>query len=98
MAGGADCNIRNMNGYSALDCAVSRGQVHVIKAVVAHGSDVNTLAIVSTATRRFTRLLLLPTRRIPSTPFLVEAGADIELKGNKGETPRALSAEGVCYS
>ena len=83
IAGGADINRRNaVSGYSPLDHAVEFGQLGIVKALIAAGCEVNGKAL----------LLAAQTGHADIISVLVQAGADVNVTDNNGNTPLHLAA------
>ena len=84
VAAGADLNIRDKNNCSAVDQTALKGSIPVLKAILGYGADVNSRdhdghsALHKVVARR---------HKAGVIDALVEAGADIELKSNSGDTP-----------
>jgi ankyrin len=102
---GADPNNAEI-GYTALHAAVLRGDVSLVKALLAHGANPDTRITKGTPLRRDTTDFYLPATLIGATPLLLAAkflevdmiralaagGADLKLTMPNGATPLMLAA------
>ena len=89
---GADINVRNYKGQSALHCASKAGFREVVQLLVDRGADINAtdkqgLTPLATAMRS-TIKDKIALREIAET--LIHNGADIDLTDAKGKSPRNL--------
>lgn len=90
---GADVNVRNYKGQTALHCAAKAGFSEIVKLLLAHGADVDAgdgrgetpLATALRSTAKDKVALMAVVR------LLVEAGADPDAKDNRGRTPRDIA-------
>jgi len=109
---GADPNAAAV-GYTALHTAVLRGDLDLVKGLVAHGANPNAPITKGTPLRRESQDLQLPKTLIGATPYLlaakylevnmmpvlVAAGADPRLAMKDGTTPlMAAAGMGVSLS
>lgn len=87
LAAGADPNLRDGKGRTALHRACLRHQVEVVTALIEHKADLN-------AQDLWGRTPLMEVPRGPAgveiTRMLVEAGADVTVRDNQGETAYSL--------
>ena len=91
---GADVNVRNYKGQSALHCAAKAGFVDIVALLLEHGCEVDArdrkgetpLAAALRSTVKDKAKLLDAVRLIAS------AGADGDLADNTGRSPRAIAA------
>ena len=91
---GADVNVRNHKGQSALHCAAKAGFGDIVALLLAHGADVNArdgqgetpLATALRSTVKDKAKLLDVVR------LIVNAGADVDRADPKGRTPRDIAA------
>ena len=102
---GADPNNAKI-GYTALHAAVLRSNVHLVKALLAHGANPDIRITKGTPMRRDTTDFNLPQTLIGATPLLLAArflepdilnalvagGADLKLTMPNGATPLMLAA------
>jgi ankyrin repeat protein len=93
-------------GYAALHAAVLRGDLHLVRSLLAHGARVNAQIRNGTATTRASRDFFLPETLVGATPFLLAAkflevdimrvlaasGADTRLTLKDGTTPLMVAA------
>ena len=89
---GADINVRNYKGQSALHCASKAGFREVVQLLVERGADINAtdkqgLTPLATALRS-TIKDKIALREIAET--LIHNGADVDLPDAKGKSPRDL--------
>lgn len=92
LAAGADANIRDSNGYSALDYAAEEGHVDCLQAIARHGADVNACDERSGFTALHTAS---ENDQATVVDALLEAGADIECKADGACNALSLSASGA---
>ena len=85
---GADANSADI-GYTALHAAVLRGDVSLVKALLAHGANPDTRITKGTPLRRDTTDFNLPATLIGATPLLLAA------KFLEADTIKALAAGGA---
>jgi ankyrin repeat protein len=104
---GADPNAAG-SGYTALHAAVLRGDLDLVKALLAHGASPNSPLTSGTPTRRHTQNLNFDKSWIGATPFwlaarfadvplmrvLADSGADSRLATRDGTTPLIIAAQG----
>jgi ankyrin repeat protein len=104
---GADANDA-ASGYTALHAAVLRGEVELVRALVAHGAEPNVLLRAGTAVNRFSKDYAFNNALIGATPFwlaarflepeimrtLVASGANPHTPTPDGTTP-LMAAAGV---
>jgi ankyrin repeat protein len=102
---GANPNVISA-GYAALHAAVLRGDLRLVKSLLAHGARVNAQIRNGTATIRASRDFFLPETLVGATPFLLAAkflevdimralaasGADSRLTLKDGTTPLMVAA------
>jgi uncharacterized protein len=102
---GANPNAADV-GYTALHTAVLRGDLELVKALLAHGANPNALITRGTPIRRDSTDLMLPATLIGATPYflaakflevkmmpiLLAAGADPRLALPDGTTPLMVAA------
>lgn len=86
---GANFNIRStVNCFSALDCAASEGHVHILKAILAHGADVN-----ARDDKGYTALhTAAGADQAGVVEALVEEGANVDPMISTGWTPLSFAA------
>ena len=90
---GADVNVRNYKGQTALHCAAKAGFAEIVKLLLAHGADVDArdgqgetpLATALRSTVKDKVALMAVVR------LLVGAGADPDAKDQRGRTPRGIA-------
>ena len=90
---GADVNVRNYKGQTALHCAAKAGFAEIVKLLLAHGADVDgrdgqgetPLATALRSTVKDKVALMAVVR------LLVGAGADPDAKDERGRTPRDIA-------
>jgi ankyrin repeat protein len=102
---GADPNARDV-GYTALHAAALRGELRLVKALLAHRADPNLRMTKGTPVRRNSEDFELPATLIGATPYflaakfldpdimraLASAGADTRLSMPSGDTPLMAAA------
>ena len=102
---GADPNAAAV-GYTALHAAVLRGDLDMVRALLAHGANPNAAITKGTPIRRCSQDLELPKKLIGATPYLLAAkflevdmmralaaaGADPRLPTPDGTTPLMVAA------
>lgn len=107
---GADPNATGA-GYSALHAAVLRGDLELVKTLLAHGASPNARLTKGTPVRRLSRDFSLPESLLGATPFLLAAkftetaimramaasGADPLLTLKDGTTP-LMAAAGIGWA
>jgi ankyrin repeat protein len=85
LGAGADANIADGDGTSALMHAVIESDVNVMKLLIEGGANVNARnALDSTA-------LMYAATNVAKTRLLLEAGADVKVKGKGGATPMSVA-------
>ena len=90
---GADVNVRNHKGQTALHCAAKAGFAEIVKLLLAHGAEVDArdgqgetpLATALRSTVKDKVALMAVVR------LLAEAGADPDAKDDRGRTPRDIA-------
>ena len=90
---GADVNVRNHKGQSALHCAAKAGFVDIVSLLLEHGCEVDArdrggetpLAAALRSTVKDKAKVLDVVRRIAN------AGADADVVDHKGRSPRAIA-------
>ncbi len=90
---GADVNVRNHKGQSALHCAAKAGFGDIVALLLAHGADVNARDAqgetpLATALRSTVKD---KAKLIDVVRLIVDAGADIDHADHKGRTPRDIA-------
>src|SRR5262249_54960668 len=102
---GADPNAAGI-GYTALHAAVLRGDLALVKDLLAHGANPNTQITKGTPLRRNSQDYNLPATLIGATPYwlaakfvepeimraLIAGGADTKIAINDGTTPLMAAA------
>lgn len=88
---GADVNATNQGGYTALHYAVGHPNVEVLRQLIAAKANLNT----RDATFGMTPLhsASMQSRPLELLEMLLEAGADMEVKDNRGRTPFTYALE-----
>ena len=82
IAAGADLNIQDIHGNTALMLAIQRKNIDIVKALIDAGADLNIQDIHGNTA------LMLAIQQVSLwiADYLVVAGADVHLQNNKGET------------
>ena len=91
---GADVNVRNHKGQSALHCAAKAGFVDIVALLLEHGVQVDARDQVGetplAAALRST--VKDKAKLIDAVRLIVNAGADCDLADHKGRSPRAIAS------
>jgi ankyrin repeat protein len=88
---GADVDLKNEKGWSALSLACREGSAKTVKVLIDHGADLE-----SRTPEGCTPLMSAAQRGSePVIRLLVEAGANVHAKDNKGETAVTLARQNL---
>lgn len=89
LAAGADVEIRDCQGYTALDRSAAHGHVGILQAILACEDDINA---ADDTVARFALHVAAEHGLVGSIGALIEGGADIELKSSSGVPPLGFAA------
>lgn len=77
---GADVNISNVNGFSAIHFAITKDQIDIVKLLIEYGADVSQRNLFGDDAARYSII----TRSDDILPLLIRAGADVNYTNEQG--------------
>lgn len=89
---GADVNTKDYLGFTPLHIAAYRGDVKIIKLLLAKGADIKSKDTANTSGPLFQAVTVKNDKNVAAAQLLIDAGADINEKNIGGYTPLHTAA------
>jgi ankyrin repeat protein len=89
---GANVNLKNESGSTALMIAVSNGMLDFVKLLIKHGADVNALDVESNSSLHIACNTMIDNFEI--VKMLIESGAKVNSRDKEGRTPLMIASLG----
>ena len=90
---GADVNLQDHRGYTALHYAVESKNFDAVSCLVHNGADIN----LFTSSKQTPLMLACQSRNMETINFLLNKGADVNLQNINGKSALHFACSDICY-
>ena len=90
---GANVNLQDHDGYTALHYAVKRKNLDAVSCLVHNGADIN----LFTSSKQTPLMMACQSHDMDAINFLVNKGADVNLQDRDGQSALHFASADICY-